>query len=275
MYKGFLFFDIDGTLEDSYRGKGITEITLQALQKAKENGYACLISSGRSLGGLRNYTDLMDGFVFSDGAGIMIKGEEPILTPIRRELLDELKEMVLHQLDGGMLMATLYKALADPHEYQGMAEIASRYPDRSTEDVMKDFGVFHLEEYNGEAVLEIDVSFPSEEVEQEFIRRKNPQLDYVSTSASYGRAGRTSGEVTMRGITKGTGAMRLVERFGGTMENTYAFGDSMNDASVLQACRYGVAMGNSCDELKFLADYVAEDIADEGLAKAMEHFGII
>jgi hydroxymethylpyrimidine pyrophosphatase-like HAD family hydrolase len=32
-------------------------------------------------------------------------------------------------------------------------------------------------------------------------------------------------------------------------------------------------MGNACDELKEIADYVTADSTDDGVLKALEHFG--
>ena len=37
----------------------------------------------------------------------------------------------------------------------------------------------------------------------------------------------------------------------------------------------GVAMGNACEEAKAAADYVTDDIMKDGLAKALEHFGLL
>jgi DNA mismatch repair protein MutL len=68
---------------------------------------------------------------------------------------------------------------------------------------------------------------------------------------------------------------RITELFGGDMKNTWAFGDSMNDASVLKVCQYGVAMGNSPEELKEIADYVTDDVSADGVVTAMQYYKII
>ena len=38
---------------------------------------------------------------------------------------------------------------------------------------------------------------------------------------------------------------------------------------------HGIAMGNACDALKRDADYVTADIDDDGIEKALIHFGLI
>ena len=56
---GCLFFDIDGTLVDSEHGEIMPSSScLEAIHKAQKNGYRCLISSGRNLGGLKEYRNL-------------------------------------------------------------------------------------------------------------------------------------------------------------------------------------------------------------------------
>lgn len=276
--KGYLFFDIDGTLEDSSSGKPVSEAVINALRQAADNGYACLICSGRNLRGLINYRGLgLDGYVFSDGGGIMIEGEEPVLTAIPDDLVRKLIKTVPAEYRGDMLMAAVENMYVGEAEYADMLESGVRYSDEEndTEQVMERFGIKRLTEYAGAPIIEIDVFFPDEETENRFVREMDPRLEYISTTASYGRNGKTSGELTCRGITKGSGARRITELLGGDMKNTYAFGDSMNDASVLKECAYGIAMGNSPQELKDLADYVTDDVSSDGVVTALKHFGII
>ena len=270
--KGFLFFDIDGTLVDSANHKGISESTLDAIRKAKENGYGCFICSGRNFGGLQDYTEIgMDGYVYSDGAGIRINGMEPVLFPIEESLIPELENLVINELKGDMLESSDECFFAS----QGQYELWQEYIRLSGGALSFAKSLHRLEERNGMPVGEIDIDLPDEETEKEFIRRLNPALGYISTTASYGRGGRSMGEVTMRGITKGEGIRRTVEMLGGDMKDTWGFGDSMNDASMLEVCAVGICMGNGAEELKQMADYVTKDIGEDGLAHAMRHFGII
>ena len=60
-----------------------------------------------------------------------------------------------------------------------------------------------------------------------------------------------------------------------TREQAIAFGDGGNDVTMLQYAGIGVAMGNACAEAKAAADYITEDVTHDGLAHALEHFGLI
>ena len=37
----------------------------------------------------------------------------------------------------------------------------------------------------------------------------------------------------------------------------------------------GVAMGNACEELKSVADYIPESVDEDGIENALLHFGLI
>lgn len=48
-----------------------------------------------------------------------------------------------------------------------------------------------------------------------------------------------------------------------------AFGDSRNDIEMIQWAGCGVAMGNSCDDLKAVADTVCESSWEDGISKTV------
>ncbi|WP_418741922.1 nucleoside/nucleotide kinase family protein [Enorma massiliensis] len=85
-------------------------------------------------------------------------------------------------------------------------------------------------------------------------------------------------EVTVPGITKFDG-MRAVwsalrER-GVRIGTVYGFGDSENDGSMLSAVDVAVAMGNALPAVRTSADYVTDPVWDDGVATALEAFGLV
>ena len=85
-------------------------------------------------------------------------------------------------------------------------------------------------------------------------------------------------EVTVPGITKFDGmravwsALRERDVRIGTV---YGFGDSENDGSMLSAVDVAVAMGNALPAVRVSADYVTDPVWDNGVAAALEAFGLV
>lgn len=59
------------------------------------------------------------------------------------------------------------------------------------------------------------------------------------------------------------------------IEDTIAFGDSANDIGMLRAAGFGVAMGNSSEDVKLEADYVTTPVMEDGIWKACKHLELI
>ena len=78
-----------------------------------------------------------------------------------------------------------------------------------------------------------------------------------------------------KGFSKATGIQVICEKLGLPHENTYAFGDSVNDLDMLKYVAHGIAMGNGMPEAKAAANYVTDDILEDGIYNACKHFGLI
>ncbi len=83
------------------------------------------------------------------------------------------------------------------------------------------------------------------------------------------------GEGALRGVDKGAAIAKLLEYMGRGVEGTFAIGDSENDLSMLAAVETSVAMGNALPHVKEQADYVTAPVNEDGVPRALEHFGLI
>jgi Cof subfamily protein (haloacid dehalogenase superfamily) len=82
-------------------------------------------------------------------------------------------------------------------------------------------------------------------------------------------------EFVPKGYSKAKGIETMCEKLGIAVEDTIAVGDSINDVDMLQYAGIGVCMGNGSEPAKACADYITADIFEDGIYKAMEHFGLI
>ena len=94
-----------------------------------------------------------------------------------------------------------------------------------------------------------------------------PQLETMDISA--GTLKDEGAQLLQKGIDE------IIRYFGIKLEETMAFGDGGNDITMLRHAAIGVAMGQAKEDVKAAADYVTAPIDEDGISKAMKHFGII
>jgi Cof subfamily protein (haloacid dehalogenase superfamily) len=79
-------------------------------------------------------------------------------------------------------------------------------------------------------------------------------------------------EVLDPAVDKGAALRFVAARLGVAMEDTLAIGDSWNDAPLLEAAGFAVAMGSAPPELRAIADACVADVAHDGVAEALETY---
>ena len=82
-------------------------------------------------------------------------------------------------------------------------------------------------------------------------------------------------DVINRGGGKVRGMKAMMQHFGVGQDEIMAIGDSDNDRGMLEYAAVSVCMGNGDEETKKRADYVTDDIDNDGLYKALVHFGLL
>lgn len=278
--KGILFFDVDGTLVDSAKGKASCDDEVKlALRKAQENGWYTMILSGRTMSGLSHCMDLhMDGYVFSDGGGILLKDKEMILHAIPVSIIQKLIHDITEICHGSIMLSSAYESYGSSGQIEMMREIAIEKHSIRSEEVNSwlENNHFHsLSKWNEEEIIEIDACFDTAEHMHEWEKHKPSEIDFVETNTSFGKDGIAAGEITLHGINKGTGILESAAILKIDNNDTWTFGDSMNDLSAFQKAGHSIAMGNGDKELKKAADYVTDPIDKQGLIHALKNFQII
>ena len=79
-------------------------------------------------------------------------------------------------------------------------------------------------------------------------------------------------DFTLAGIDKAAGVSRVGKTLGVDPANTVAAGDSYNDLPMLEACGFSIAMGNAPEEVRAIADFIAPDVEEDGLAVAINEY---
>lgn len=124
------------------------------------------------------------------------------------------------------------------------------------------FAVFDLQK--GNSILQALAGVPH--------IRHTPVMWYDKDPAAMGCL-----QVNDQGVDKQSGIQKMLELAGLAGERVLAIGDGTNDLPLFAAVDgqgIKVAMGNACDELKDLADWIAPSVTGDGFAVAMDHFGL-
>lgn len=255
-----LFFDIDGTLV-SFNTHAIPQSTVNALTRAKEKGIKIFISTGRPMPLINNLgaiSHLIDGYVTTNGACCTIGNEAVRLTPLDNDDVTTLLDYVQKEKAGCLVMC---------NEGTSMLNRTAE-TDHVLYDILNvERGVMSmpLDELVKRSVLQI-TPFITLEQEQELV----PTLKACTATRWYP----AFCDITSNQADKGRGLEAVAKAAGIAIEETMAFGDGGNDIPILKRAGTGVAMGNALDNVKDAADYVTADIDDDGVAKALEHFGV-
>ena len=67
----------------------------------------------------------------------------------------------------------------------------------------------------------------------------------------------------------------ILRHLGVDAKDTLAIGDSTNDLPMFRLAGHTVCMGGGMDEVKRLCEYVTDPVMEDGIEKALEHYGLI
>ena len=284
MDKKISFFDIDGTLMGSY--ELLPDSTVEAIRKSRAAGNLCYICSGRSRSMMPEKVMAIgfDGIVCGGGTYVskFVDGGEKVISDVR--LNPEQVARIVKWL-GGSDVALFFEGMekiyampiysyAHPDEFAAflkvltapIADIDVEHPE--TVHAAKFSGMVSHDQWDYVMDMARDVSDF-----MHMIVHAEPNSEATSENgglfAGYGFV-----EFLPNGMNKAVGIDRVLSAEGIPLENAYAFGDSMNDREMLEHVPNSICMGNGNEEVKKIASYVTASLEEDGIYKAMEHFGL-
>lgn len=255
-----IFFDVDGTLVTG--DHVLPDSTVKALHRAREKGHRIVVNTGRPYGHIEPQIKALpfDGYVCSLGGYILWQGQELFYQPLSRELCLRVRELA-----GECRMSALYEwekgafDAVDPANPYGCKD----------RDWLSRIGVPVWAAESDDLFFDKFVCWPMENAEPErFCRELAPHFDFIH------REHRMM-EVVGKGLTKAGGMQHLLQLLGVEREDTFAIGDGPNDLAMLRAAGTSILMGNAPQRLWHEADYVTAHILDDGVYKALDHYGLI
>lgn len=254
-----VFIDIDGTLV-SVNTHRISDIVIEALYKAKDNGVKLFICSGRPIHLINNLRGFpFDGIITMNGALVYMNGETIDRHPIKKNEAIELATICERE------NISLYAATEK-------TDRINFYNDRA-KDIYRLLNLPHTQEAdiiklaNEEPIYQFTV-FATKEEEKKFFSK-------TIKDACYPRWHPMFTDMIHKDVSKGKALENVCSILGISIEDSMAIGDGGNDISMLQKAGIGVAMGNAVDEVKAEADFVTRSVDEDGIAYALENYEVI
>lgn len=257
------FFDVDGTLL-SFRTHLMPESTKAALVELRRRGVKCFVATGRLKkqlppcvrDGFEGFTGF-DAYVTLSGSYCYAAGGEPYFeVPIDVDDVAHVVEQV---------RAGLYEVIAMDAEHD--------FVSAKTPEIREVERMANLDYEVG------DIDYALSHKIFQFCGFVPPEREHIITDGHPGimttRWTDLFCDVVPARSGKPEGVRATLERFGIGVEESIAFGDGGNDATMLEACGIGVAMGNGTESCRAAADYVTDDVDHDGIAGALRHFGVI
>lgn len=258
--KRIVSFDLDMTLLDHKDWK-VPDSAMKALELLRRDSVIA-IGSGRNMDHEMSsmYRDLIkpDAVIHMNGTRVVADGNVLYEHLMDRKRLRALLEYADAKGISVGISQNGYDYYIHPEEVVRMDEIRWGVSERNFKDgwELMELPVRTLVYIGGpERIGELEAHFP------EF---KFPMF-----------SGNMGADVVEQEASKAEGLKRLCKYYGIGIEHTVAFGDSMNDYEIVQVAGTGIAMGNSVEKLKKVADYVTDDIDRDGVWKACLHLGLI
>lgn len=270
-----IFLDIDGTILNE-RGV-VPESARKAISLAKQKGHKVYLNTGRSVAEVPKCVEELDfsGMVGAAGAYVSIDNRVIFNKHIDKETLFRAYDFLIANkipfmvetndlIHGTKLGVEVQKRL--------FQELLNENPEREISlgglfDLMREEeNIYDITAVNKLLIYESPVPF--EEL------KKGLGESLVITISSLNLENSISGEVNEINITKASGMEEIVKQLVIDKADTIAFGDGFNDFEMLAYAGVGVAMGNSDDELKKIADMVTDAVGNDGLYKGFEQCGL-
>ena len=249
--------DLDGTLTN--HEKVVTPKTREALLKAASQGAVIILASGRPTYGIEPVAECLElqkrgGYILSYNGGNIVNAQtgEKLFTQF---LPDE-------------VIPVLYKYARN--------EIITEMPD--DQYVKEESRINKMNIRKVEHLLEALEPHPTKLLmtgdPSDMLKAEQELLDVVGDKMDVFRSAPFFLELVPKGIDKAQSLRRLLSKINLTPADMIAFGDGYNDLSMLKLAGMGVAMANAAPEVRADADYITLSNEEDGVAAALEHFGM-
>ncbi|MHC6180633.1 Cof-type HAD-IIB family hydrolase [Clostridium sp. JNZ X4-2] len=258
MYK-LVSMDMDGTLlnEDHVLSKN----TIDTVKKIKKLGVKVVLVSGRGINSLRDFADELDldDFLICLNGANLYKREELISgEPIENEICSE----IIHICEKNGIYIILFDDakvyIEKPTDYMNLNAYIKKW------NVVGKLSSFYNRQTMYKMVLLGDRK-KLLKIKKEILDKFNDKINANFSLPNYL-------EIFSKNVDKGRMIKKVADHYNIKREQILSIGDWDNDMPMIKYAGFGIAMGNGCEALKSMADYVTKSNREDGAAYALEKF---
>lgn len=255
-------FDIDETLIT--RGKQtVEESARKGIEILKENGIEVLIATGRAFYFIHDdiHTSVSPNYYVSTNGSCVYDKNHDLVFKVAMDQ-SEVDTLIKYSRDNDLGIAL--KAEHNMPVYNDIEIYRTVYlQGLDKQEILVDYT--HEEPFAKEDVMGIFMMG-----DEKLISSSSDMIDAV-----YAKAYDGAYDVYSKEAGKIKGIEYVLNELGLDWDSVISFGDADNDIEMIQKSLIGVAMGNSYDSLKEHADYITDDIDQDGIYNALKHFELI
>lgn len=253
------FFDLDWTMYD-HEHRLYVPSGIKAIRKLKDKGIKVILTTARPFESFAKFGALdlgieWDGYISCSGGTAYADGKYLHKALISPYLCESFVKYCLQKGLALELVGPEKRKLLTPEN-----ECTKDYYE-AFRDVVSPRGV-----YEGDEVISF-LLFAPETVDEELPKRF-PKLRFV-------RFYRSAVDVMEEPHEKGHDIDLILDHFGLKKDEAIGFGDDLPDISMAEHVGHFVCMGNGKSELKEKSEFVTAPIDEDGLAKGLEHYGLL
>lgn len=263
MYK-MLVLDFDDTLLSD--DLTISKKNVDAIRKAKELGVNIICCSGRSDDSMLPFIEEMDThddhelFISFNGARIdSVDGSNVYLKPISQTIMRDLIDLGHEHNITTQLYYDRHVIVEEENKYSKVYQERTNMNVKVVEDVKE-------LPYSTKVLFHEDDPKLLEDLRQVLIKKYGDVVNIFYSKPMYL-------EVLHKDVNKGLSVKYMAEKLNIKQDEVIAVGDSFNDIFMIEYAGLGVAVQNSRDEIKKVANYVTQaDNNEDAIAEVVEKF---
>lgn len=240
--------DLDRTL--LHTDKSISPYTAEVFKKCKQKGIALMVATARPYRTMAQFCEIIDFDAISATNGARI-----ICVDYRKEcgLCPESAERVL-------------TALKRYPDYRVTLETGEEaYSNKPIEDYFTVISDDLAAVARSEGAIKILISLDTPDILETVKKMLTDDLYYTVANGHLI-------QIMSRAVTKWNGVKAMLDISNISASETAYFGDDYDDIEPIRMCGVGVAVSNAIDEVKAVADHIAESNDDDGVAKFIERY---